>query len=260
MQSHKVVNLANGTVSGDAVNYGQMTGGDSSTLSSAQSYTDTASGNLATYIDVRDAYVLGEAESYADGVAATAESNANSYTDTASGNLASYIDVRDAWVLSQAESYADGVAATAESNANAYTDTASANLVAYVDQQVGANNDLEEILANGNSAGSYDIDMNGNKVVNVGTPTASGDAATKDYVDNAISGAGGTPTQDGFSGTGSQTDFSLSQTPVSNSENVYVNGIRQRQTTHYSITGTTLSFTDAPDSGALVDVMYSYLA
>ncbi len=47
---------------------------------------------------------------------------------------------------------------------------------------------LSGTLAAGNSAGAYTINMNGNKITSLGTPTTNADAATKLYVDNAISG------------------------------------------------------------------------
>jgi len=69
-------------------------------------------------------------------------------------------------------------------SANTYTDIASSNLTDYIDNKTSAQNELSEILANGNSAGAYEIDMNNNKIVNVDTCTASGDAANKFYVDD----------------------------------------------------------------------------
>lgn len=51
---------------------------------------------------------------------------------------------------------------------------------------------------------------------------------------------------DSFTGTGAQTAFTLSQTPRSTSELVFLNGIPQTRTTDYSISGTTLTFVTAP--------------
>lgn len=59
---------------------------------------------------------------------------------------------------------------------------------------------------------------------------------------------------DTFTGTGSQTAFTLSETP--NTENeilVYVGGVYQEQST-YSVSGTTLTFTTAPPNGVGVEV------
>jgi hypothetical protein len=57
-----------------------------------------------------------------------------------------------------------------------------------------------------------------------------------------------------FSGTGSQTNFSLSSA-VSQQKNVIitVNGLVQIPVTHYTISGSTLSFTSAPYSGAAIE-------
>jgi len=64
--------------------------------------------------------------------------------------------------------------------------------------------------------GGTNWDAKNKRITNVGTPTASGDATTKGYVDNtistAITGTGLTPDFDKFTGTGSETDFSLSFT------------------------------------------------
>ena len=50
-------------------------------------------------------------------------------------------------------------------------------------------------------------------------------------------------TTDAFSGTGSATQFTLSQTPSSaSSVMVFVDGILQKLTTNYTISGTTLDF------------------
>lgn len=59
----------------------------------------------------------------------------------------------------------------------------------------------------------------------------------------------GTQSVDRFSGTGSQTDFTLSQPPATeNNTMVYVSGVYQQKDT-YSVSGTTLSFSSAPPSG-----------
>lgn len=57
---------------------------------------------------------------------------------------------------------------------------------AYVDSVIASSNELSEILANGNSAGAYTINMNNNKITSLATPTANADAATKLYVDSAV--------------------------------------------------------------------------
>jgi hypothetical protein len=58
--------------------------------------------------------------------------------------------------------------------------------------------------------------MGGNKITGLGTPTLADDAATKTYVDSSVSsavtGTGLPPSFDKFTGTGSQTTFSLTFT------------------------------------------------
>jgi hypothetical protein len=66
--------------------------------------------------------------------------------------------------------------------------------------------------------------------------------------------AAATATSQIFAGTGSQTIFTLSAS-VSQQRNVIitVNGILQIPVTHYTISGTTLTFTSAPYSGAVIE-------
>lgn len=66
---------------------------------------------------------------------------------------------------------------------------------------------------------------------------------------NAAASAGNMAV-DTFSGNGSQTAFTLSVTPGStNNAAVFVSGVRQVPTAHYSVSGTTLTFVTAPPSG-----------
>lgn len=53
-----------------------------------------------------------------------------------------------------------------------------------------------------------------------------------------------------FNGTGSQTVFTLSSAPgaLSNTD-VYISGVHQLPTTHYTLSGTTVTFTTAPAAG-----------
>lgn len=58
---------------------------------------------------------------------------------------------------------------------------------AYVDAIPSAVQNLSQVLSVSNSAGSSQIDMSGNKIINLATPTLANDAATKSYVDSAPS-------------------------------------------------------------------------
>ena len=64
-------------------------------------------------------------------------------------------------------------------------------------------------------------------------------------------------TTDTFSGDGSTTGFTLSETPPNvNTLLVVVDGIIQKAATNYSISGATLTFTSAPDSSAEIEVKH----
>lgn len=53
-----------------------------------------------------------------------------------------------------------------------------------------------------------------------------------------------------FNGTGAQTAFTLSATPLSTAATeVFISGVRQVPTTNYTVSGTTLTFSVAPPSG-----------
>lgn len=63
---------------------------------------------------------------------------------------------------------------------------------------------------------------------------------------------------DTFTGTGAQTAFTLSAAPAHlNALIVAVNGVLQRPTTHYTLSGTTLTFVSAPANAARVDAIYT---
>lgn len=60
-----------------------------------------------------------------------------------------------------------------------------------------------------------------------------------------------------FTGTGSQTVFTLLAAPYSeNSTNVYVNGVYQQKNT-YTVVGTSLTFSQAPPLTSTIEVMYN---
>ena len=64
-----------------------------------------------------------------------------------------------------------------------------------------------------------------------------------------VAGTAGTMAVQRFSGTGSQTAFTLTTAPSGeNNTQVYINGVYQQKDT-YSVTGTTLTFSAAPPSG-----------
>ena len=67
-----------------------------------------------------------------------------------------------------------------------------------------------------------------------------------------------TPTIDNFTGDNSTTAFTLSRVPINASSNIiaFVNGVFQKFTTHYSVSGSTLTFTSAPAASAIIVVIH----
>ena len=121
---------------------------------------------------------------------------------------------------------------------------------------INANNDLIEAAINdqvafrdiptGETAPMLDtLDANANRIINLPTPTAASEAATKAYIDALI--AADTTTSivtatESQTATADQTVFTLtgtSYTPGSNNLDVYVNGVHQ-DSSAYSETSTTV--------------------
>jgi hypothetical protein len=64
-------------------------------------------------------------------------------------------------------------------------------------------------------------------------------------------------TTDAFTGDGSTVAFTLTETPtVANSVMVFVDGILQKTSTNYSISGATLTFTSAPDASSEIEAKH----
>ena len=59
-------------------------------------------------------------------------------------------------------------------------------------------------------------------------------------------------------GDGSTVEFTLDETPTALSVKVYVDGVLQTLTTHYTISGATITFGSAPDDGAKVTAKYTH--
>ena len=110
----------------------------------------------------------------------------------------------------------------------------------------------------GSVVATGDFDLGGNKLTNVATPVDAGDAATKEYVDNATSGM--IITREVPTGTldGSNTSFVLANTPNIGSEQVFINGtlLNVGGANDYTISGDTITFAVAPLSDDVVLVNY----
>jgi len=64
-------------------------------------------------------------------------------------------------------------------------------------------------------------------------------------------------TTDAFTGDGSTTAFTLTETPkVANSVIVFLYGILQKETSNYAISGSTLTFTTAPDASSEIEAKH----
>ncbi len=64
-------------------------------------------------------------------------------------------------------------------------------------------------------------------------------------------------TTDTFTGNNSTTAYTLSETPPNaNSLLVFVDGILQKVTTNFTLSGNTLTFTGAPDTGAEIEIKH----
>jgi hypothetical protein len=71
-----------------------------------------------------------------------------------------------------------------------------------------------------------------------------------------ITGISGAGLVENFTGTGSQTVFTLANAPVSeNTTQVYINGVYQQKNI-YTVAGTTLTFSTAPPYTASIEVLY----
>lgn len=98
------------------------------------------------------------------------------------------------------------------------------------------------------------IDFTGDGV----TATAVGSAITVDIPGGAGGGGGavaGTSTTDYFTATAGQTAFTLSQTPTGGLM-VFRNGLMQRLTTDYTVSGTTVTLTSGALVGDAITVIY----
>jgi hypothetical protein len=74
--------------------------------------------------------------------------------------------------------------------------------------------------------------------------------------DNVGSAAAGAALLANFVGTGSQVTFTLPSAPISeNATNVFINGVYQQKNT-YSVSTTTLTFSEAPPLTSTIEVMY----
>ena len=74
------------------------------------------------------------------------------------------------------------------------------------------------------------------------------------YIGKEPQDAYNSPTKDRFSGDASTTAFTLSTTQTTANVIVSIEGALQQPTTSYAVSGTTLTFTQAPANGDVIEV------
>ncbi len=137
----------------------------------------------------------------------------------------------------------------------------------FTDNRIQTTTTNEEIIIEPAGTGYVAIDASTGLVVPVGTTAErpTGQVGMIRFNTNTtlvevyngsswVNIGGGTVTLDEFNGDNSTTAFSLSQSATSNSTIVSINGTVQEVTNSYSVSGTTLTFTNAPVSGDKIQV------
>jgi len=132
---------------------------DEETLSSANSYTDSEISDLKDYVDQQDQIILEDSKSYTNIVSGNLQNQINQKTD--------YFYVDSQTSLASSFAYEQSIT---------YTNNASSNLIEYIDNIIISQDELKEVLANGNDADNYQIK-------NLGDPTDLKDATNKKYID-----------------------------------------------------------------------------
>jgi len=101
-----------------------------------------------------------------------------------------------------------------------------------------------------------DLDMNSNDILNAGTVNTSIlKLAGTVVAAGDLSAAGATLSSDSHTGNGSTTAFSMSYEPfIKDNTQVYIDGVYQEKST-YSISGTTLTFSEAPPLNAGIEIV-----
>lgn len=92
----------------------------------------------------------------------------------------------------------------------------------------------------------------------IGDIRISSESGYLEYFDGTnwqvVTGSSTTIASDSFNGDGVTVNFTLSQAGTSNSTFVSVNGVVQKPSTAYTVSGTTLTFVEAPATGDVIDV------
>lgn len=93
-----------------------------------------------------------------------------------------------------------------------------------------------------------------------GTPSAPNDIVTKSFAESLVAGSLGTEITEAVSGVvnGSNTAFTISQTPIAGSFKLFRNGSLLRLGTHYTRSGMNITMIVAPVVGQDLDANYRY--
>lgn len=139
----------------------------------------------------------------------------------------------------------------------------------YVDVAIAASTPTGVIRADGTIAFAADESMGGHKLTNLATPATGTDAATKAYVDASIPAAaydtiltatnplGGTVVNETPAGAVNGSNAVFTTATAYADLRVFLNGLRQQKTTHYTeTTATTFTLTTAPLTGDVLTVDY----
>lgn len=197
--------------------------------------------------------------------------------------LQTYVaDAIGAWNLKDAVRVATTAAGTlASSFANGQTvdgiTLVTGDRILIKNQAAGQENGIYTVNASGAPTRSADADTASDiadAVVYVSVGTANADTGWKLVTDNITLGTTplvftsltgtGNLTSGNFvfretpSGTinGSNTAFTLANTPTAGTETIYLNGLEQNVTTDYTISGSTITYLVAPISGDILRVSY----
>ena len=207
----------------------------------------TEIGRLGTADAVADMAIIGTADFVAD-----------------MNTVASADFVADLNTVASADFVADlNVLATADVVSDMNTLGTAANVTA-MDTVAGSitnvNTNATNIASiNTNATNISSINGAATQATNAASSATASAASATAAAASAASAAGnaGTQSVDRFNGTGSQTAFTMSQSPATeNNTSVYISGVYQQKDT-YSISGTTLTFSTAPPTGTgNIEVMH----
>jgi len=121
------------------------------------------------------------------------------------------------------------------------------------------------IQADGTVNMHADLDLDGNKIVNVEYPTDDGDAANKKYVDDQIAAVvHPTPPTEAIEyfdvASGLDDDYTLANTPLAGTERVYLNGVLMRPgaSNDYTVSGDVVTLVRTVKSGDVVAIEYKH--